>query len=361
MRACALSILRRGLTRRCSASRLHLSCRAFFCSPTQLLRRNPPAADDSDFVDIDFLSLGITADGVPALSLLHPNSDALVGDILGVTRRTELPEGTELSRFDIPLEAPTGGRPIPRPHSRAAFAVGEEAKLAEEQTIAKDAGHAADDGEPADMALALANALVEGQAGCFSALPQPDTTLPYDDDAFAETLLQMEVDGVIDEAWQDSRKAHLEDVKEVTEILKSVKVRDICGIDVSSKTGNFDYMLFGTCEGSRHIHLAAWAAQEADSLKRSSKIPRKKSDELWEVVPIGRIVLNLMVENLRDELTLERKWAVTSSMDPLGAANAPVSEGRNVRAHGLWTLTLNLQDLEDFEVDYCKDVLLRQL
>ncbi|EPY31037.1 hypothetical protein STCU_02426 [Strigomonas culicis] len=170
----------------------------------------------------------------------------------------------------------------------------------------------------------------------------------------------MEVDGALDETWQDGRRAHVEDVKELASVLKEMRVRDICCIDVSSKTSNFDYIMFGTCEGARHIHLAAWAAQEADSDKRITKVPRKKTDELWEVVPVGRIVLNLMVESLRDELSLERKWAVTSSMDPLAAANAPISEGRQVRAHGLWTLTLNLQDLEDFEVDYCKELLMKQ-
>lgn len=298
--------------------------------------------------------------------------------MLGVERRVVPKEGTEFSRFAIPLESPRRGQPIPRPNSRAVFQPGEEAGLVERQQLCQQkasseggeaprteeaTGERTEGGGPVDAAVALANALVEDSraGGAGDPLPKADATLPYDDEAFAETLLQMEVDGVIDEAWQDARKAHLEDVKEVMEVLRSLKVRDLCCIDVSGKTSNFDYMLFGTCEGPRHIHLAAWAAQEADSLRRVAKVPRRKTDELWEVVPIGRIVLNLMVESLRDELALERKWAVTKTMDPLEAANAPVSEGRNVRAHGLWTLTLNLQDLEDFEVDYCKDVLLHQL
>lgn len=184
--------------------------------------------------------------------------------------------------------------------------------------------------------------------------------LPYDDAEFADAVLEMEVEGAIDETWQDHGKAYLEDVKEISKILKSMRVRDICAVDTSAKTSSFDYMMFGTCEGSRHIHLSAWAVQESDRVHRISKVKRRRTDETWDVVPVGRILVNLMTESVRSDLSLERKWVVTASMDPLQFANSPVSEGRQTKAHGLWTLTLNLQDLEDFEVDYCKDTLLRQ-
>lgn len=184
--------------------------------------------------------------------------------------------------------------------------------------------------------------------------------LPFDDDEFAEKVLEMEAEGAIDEAWQDSRTAYFQDVQQIASILREMKVRNICCVDTSSKTSNFDYIMFGTCEGARHIHLAAWAVQESDRVHRIAKIKRRKTDESWEVVPVGRILVNLMTENQRNDLSLERKWAVTCTMDPLQAANAPVSEGRQAKAHGLWTLTLNLQDLEDFEIDYCKDILIKQ-
>lgn len=186
-------------------------------------------------------------------------------------------------------------------------------------------------------------------------------SLPFDDEEFAEKVLEMEVEGAIDECWQDKRVAFFEDVKEIASILETMKVRDICCVATSKKTSSFDYIMFGTCEGQRHIHLASWAVQESDHAHRISKVKRKKTDETWEVVPVGRILVNLMTEPLRKDLSLERKWAVTTTMDPLQAANAPVSEGRLGKAHGLWTLTLNLQDLEDFEIDYCKDTLLKQL
>lgn len=186
-------------------------------------------------------------------------------------------------------------------------------------------------------------------------------TLPFDDEGFAEKVLEMEVEGAIDECWQDQRTTSFEDVREISRILEAMKVRDICCVATSQKTSSFDYIMFGTCEGQRHIHLASWAIQESDKAHRISKVKRKKADETWEVVPVGRIVVNLMSEALRSDLSLERKWTVTSNMDPLQAANAPVSEGRFGKAHGLWTLTLNLQDLEDFEIDYCKDALLQQL
>jgi ribosomal silencing factor RsfS len=173
-------------------------------------------------------------------------------------------------------------------------------------------------------------------------------------------ILEAEVEGALDETWQDSKRACVEDVRGIADVLKSLKVRDICCIDVTGKTSSFDYFVNGTCEGGRHIHLAAWAVQEADQ-RKVAKIPRRQTDHAWEVVTVGRIVVNLMTEAYRDEVAIERKWAVTKSMDPLDAAQGAVSEGRKIKAHGLWTLTLNLQDLEDFEIDYCKDVLLRQL
>ncbi|KAG8344246.1 hypothetical protein TRVL_04921 [Trypanosoma vivax] len=248
---------------------------------------------------------------------------------LGVTRELAIPEGQALSRLNIPLKEPSTVTSNVRSNSRSVAA---HANATDLQSFVT---------ETADKVDA--------------------SPLPYDDERFAEMLLEMEVEGSIDEAWQDGPRAHMEDVVELVEVLRSLKVRDICAINVSEKTSSFDFMIFGTCEGPRHIHLAAWAVQEADSLKRVSKIRRKQVDHTWEVVPVGRTVVNLMQEALREELSLERKWAVTRSMDPLAAANAPVSEGRSVRAHGLWTLTLNLQDLEDFEVDYCKDVLIEQL
>eukprot|EP00796_Vickermania_ingenoplastis_P005960 gene5960-4269_t len=187
-----------------------------------------------------------------------------------------------------------------------------------------------------------------------------DQDLPFDDETFAEKVLEMEVEGAIDESWQDQRRAYFDDVKEISRILHDLKVRDICCVDTSEKTSSFDYMMFGTCEGTRHIHLASWAVQEADRVHRISKVKRQKTDESWDVVPVGRILVNLMTQSCREDLSLERKWAVTSNMDPLKVANAPVSEGRYAGSHGLWSLTLNLQDLEDFEIDYCKDALLKQ-
>nr|CCC91047.1 conserved hypothetical protein [Trypanosoma congolense IL3000] len=282
----------------------------------------PLECDDSDFVNTQWDD--VVGDGRgTALQML---SEEL--PVIGVTREVVAPVEQELSRFNIALASPRGDQGEVRSNSRAVSKCEEGGSLTETE--------------------------------------QPDPArerppLPYDDEGFAEVLLEMEVEGSIDEVWQDGRKAHMEDVKEIASVLRSMKVWDICAIDVTEKTSNFDYMVFGTCEGPRHVHLAAWAVQEADALKRVSKIKRKQVDHMWEVVPVGRIIVNLMQESLREELSLERKWTVTKSMDPLSMANAAVSEGRSVRAHGLWTLTLNLQDLEDFEVDYCKDVLLAQI
>lgn len=337
----------------------HSARRGLFTTARPCLRgvdaASGAAPDADNFVDIDAL-MGFSVPGVSTAPAPSPGG----GDgVLGVVRVEVEEEGARYSRLQLPLDPAVLAAEAqqPRSNTRAGLAPGEEAAFADAA-----GGEAAASDFPTASPPATAGGGDDDHHhhDGDGRLPDP-ARLPYDDERFAEMLLEMEVNGVIDETWQDARKARVEDVKEIAEILTSLKVRDLCCIDVSEKTSNFDYMMFGTCEGPRHIHLAAWAAQDADKVQRISKIKRKQTDELWEVVPIGRIVLNLMVESFREEMTLERKWAVTRSMDPLANANAPISEGRQVKAHGLWTLTLNLQDLEDFEVDYCKDILMRQM
>ncbi|CUG87484.1 Hypothetical protein, putative [Bodo saltans] len=263
---------------------------------------------------------------------------------LGIVR-DPVEQQIEQSRFGLPVETPRDGVAPPRDNSRALTTLDE----INEKIAQYDAQR-----EPNEQGAAQKSEFHE------EAVEEMKSELPFDDEEFAETILKMEVEGALDETWQDKRRAHIEDVQEIVKILREMRVRDIAAIDVSQKTSSFDYIISGTCEGARHIHLASWAVSEADAKHRTTKNPRQKSDHLWEVVTVGRIVVNLMQDSYRTEVNLERKWAVTKSMDPLQFARAPVSEGRHSRAHGLWTLTINLQDLEDFEVDYCKDVLLAQ-
>ncbi|GET90817.1 hypothetical protein, conserved [Leishmania tarentolae] len=353
---------------RLTPTALRVPHRRFFrVSHTRLEPTHAPLeAPNDNFVDVDHFMALTEATQIPGPQegIASPSSglrDNAENEVLGVVRVVPEDEGTRYSRLRIPLDTEQTAHDRPRANTRASLMPGEEASYA-------DKGGDAPANAAADVPFSSSLSPSQNEEETASAhgplsegrLPDP-SRLPYDDERFAEMLLEMEVNGVIDETWQDTKKARLEDVKEIADILTSLKVRDLCCIDVSEKTSNFDYMMFGTCEGARHIHLGAWAVQDADKVHRISKIKRKQTDELWEVVPVGRIVVNLMVESFREEMTLERKWAVTRSMDPLSAANAPISEGRQVKAHGLWTLTLNLQDLEDFEVDYCKDILMRQM
>jgi len=284
--------------------------------------------------------LGLTTARFSSGALFHNDefvvdADEVAGiEPIGVTRS---PERVPLSRLGQPIVA---AQPTRRLGSRALEGIPE------------------DPSKP--MGGPLDGAVQSTETDASTRFPNPEDTLPYDDEAFAETLLRMEVDGALDEAWQDRGAARVEDVAEITRVLRDIRVRDICCIDVSGKTSAFDVLIVGSCDGPRHVHLAAWAVQEADRQHRASKIRRRQTDQLWEVVPVGRIVVNVMQDRYREEVNIERKWVVTKSMDALQFANAAVSEGRQSRSHGLWTLTVNLQDLEDFEVDYCKDVLLSQ-
>eukprot|EP00760_Papus_ankaliazontas_P007540 PhM_4_TR13367/c3_g1_i3/m.64912 len=184
--------------------------------------------------------------------------------------------------------------------------------------------------------------------------------LPYDDDRMAEIVLEMEVEGQIDETWADAKTAYIDDVESVCKILKDNNVLDLVVICTKEKTYTFDYVVFGTCHGPRHMNIVGWAIQETDRYVNLAKTAKGVRDTEWEAIPCGRIIVNLMTDEYRKSVNFERKWALTSTCDPMAAAHSAVSDGRGINSHGLWTLTLNLQDLSDFENDYCREYLLQQ-
>lgn len=301
-------------------------------------------ADEDDFVFYD------------AQPAAHPGaSNAVVAEAAApecfVVRERVAAEGAERTRLRLPVETPRGGAPVPREGSRAF-------NLAPEPTAEQLAEYVAESGASASPGWTTPNTDEERQHRTEAAAR--DSALPFEDERMAAMVLEMEVSGHIDDSWQDARRAHFEDVQEIVAVLRESNVRDVVVIDTSCKTAAFDYIVFGTCEGMRHIHLAAWAVQEADKFQGVTKNRRQRTDDEWEVVTVGRILVNLMVPEFRERGSLERKWAVCSTMDPLQAAGPAISEGRQFRVHGIWSLTLNLQDLEDFEVDYCKEALLSQ-
>ncbi|KNH06378.1 iojap family protein [Perkinsela sp. CCAP 1560/4] len=188
----------------------------------------------------------------------------------------------------------------------------------------------------------------------------PSVSLPFDDAKKAEDVIEMGIEGQIAHNWQDTRTAHAEDIEPLVACLKRHKAWDIAVVDAKQKTYAFDYLIFASCRGTRHINLVSWAIQEIDRNVNISKIKRRLNETEWEPIPVGRIIVNLMTEKYRRKANFERKWALTSSMNPLDFCHHAVSEGRGISSHGLWSLTLNIQDLEDYENDYCRETLLRQ-
>jgi len=184
--------------------------------------------------------------------------------------------------------------------------------------------------------------------------------LPFDAARMADAVLEMEVEGQIDYNWQECGTAYQEDVEALMKVIVENEGKNIVVICTKDKTFAFDYVIFVTCNGSRHINVVSWALDEANKYLATRKTSKRLMDTEWEPIPVGRIVVNLMTEEFRKRANFERKWALAVSMDPLNFCNNAVSEGRGIGTHGLWTLTLNLQDLEDFETDYCRDALLRQ-
>ena len=270
----------------------------------------------------------------PAIARGTDDDSALVP--LGIERLPDIPEGTRFSRLNkVVVTEPVGRSSTSRAASTAPPAMDEITELLSEEMDESARG--------ADGAHHAAE------------------SLPFEDPNFAENILRMDVEGALDDTWQDAAEAKVEDVEAIVGVLNDSRVRDLTVIDVRAKTSNFDFIIVATCDSQRHMTMAAWAVSEADKWQRVAKVSRRKADELWDVVPVGRILVNLMMESYRNEVNIERKWAVTRSMDPVATAHATVSESRQLRQHGLWTLTMNLQDLEDFEVDYCKDVLLSQM
>lgn len=332
------------------------------CAVIAAQKRTNDAVDNGDDDDNDFVpgaAFGAPPESSPSSSSPSPASllssspsarkedgallqqqgvtAAAEQELLGIVRLPDLPEGTRTSRLNKIIEHD----PAPRGGSRAAS-----------QAVP----------EIDEVTELLASEESDKEHGARGGSREANNSLPYDDQNFAENILKMDVDGVLDETWQDERnQAKVEDVAAIVDVLRDARCRDICAIDVRAKTSSFDFIVVATCESQRHMTLAGWAVSDADKWQRASKVSRRKADPLWDVVPIGRILVNLMMESYRNDVTVERKWVVTKTMDPLAAAHSTVSESRQLRMHGLWTLTMNLQDLSDFEVDYCKDVLLEQL
>ena len=305
-------------------------------SPTPLSRRSLlPEGDEED----DFVFAG------PPGTSATPANQLTTADVLAVMREPDVPEDQEFTRFALAKR-------------RENFRRGEAARRERSRKGDLDPVETTEITVLNDL-LASEESDYCGGYKATDAVPASEA-LPFDDSSFAETILKMEVDGQIDHVWQDTKKAHVEDVEELFDILRQMKVSDIVTIDVSQKTSCFDYIIVGTCEGARHINLASWAVSEADRFQSVAKMKRRKADELWEAVPVGRILVNLMQAAYREQVQVERKWAVARTMDPLNAAHPMVMEGRHVKQHGLWSLTVNLRDLQDFEVDYCKELLLGQ-
>ena len=191
------------------------------------------------------------------------------------------------------------------------------------------------------------------------ALPSP-SGLPFEDGRMAEGVLEMDVEGQIGACWQDTATAYGEDVEGLLKVLQETQAWDPVVVCTKDKTYAFDYIVFASCHGARHISLVSWGLQEANRFVGLARANKRLRDTEWEPIPVGRIVVNLMTEEFRKRAQFERKWILTSSCDPLDFCHNAVCEGRGIASHGLWSLTLNLQDLEDYEIDYCREALLRQ-
>lgn len=330
--------------------------------------------DDDDFVANSAFLHAADSSSESASTSASSSSDLAIRQPLGIERLPQVPEGLKISRLNnVVTSKPAPNVPSRRQMSMEKPTPAEISQLLAREERLKQLGEEgksftflSSEEKQGGILEAIENEIPDENAAAEQQEDEEEEVfsnepLPYDSTNYAETILRMEVEGAIDETWQDTIQAKPEDVAEIVEVLKDSRARDIVAIDVRTKTSNFDFIVVATCESQRHMTLASWSVSEADKWNRISKPSRRKADELWEVVPVGRILVNLMIESYRNEVTVERKWAVTKSMDPLDAAHTRISEGRQVRMHGLWTLTMNLQDLEDFEIDYCKDVLLSQL
>ena len=95
----------------------------------------------------------------------------------------------------------------------------------------------------------------------------PRIQLPFDDARKAEDVLEMDIDGKIDETWQDSRAACIEDVDLLVECLKKNKAWDVTVVNAQNKKSVFDFLIFASCHGTRHINLVSWLCKSLIALQ----------------------------------------------------------------------------------------------
>jgi ribosome-associated protein len=114
----------------------------------------------------------------------------------------------------------------------------------------------------------------------------------------------------------------------VVKLLKEEGGRDIVAIDVSRKTNWVNSMIVVTGMVSRHnVALANKIRMEMKTagLVKSTKIERNEDDE-WIIVNCGSLIVEIMTEDQRAALDLERLWVLKQDEIEALAADTEAAE-----------------------------------
>ena len=102
--------------------------------------------------------------------------------------------------------------------------------------------------------------------------------------------------------------------KHATSVLEDFKAQDISVMDVTHLTDVTDSIIVCTATSNRHGRTLA------DKLQRAAKdqgIPligiEGEDDGQWILVDLGDIVVHIMLNEMREQYSLEKLWSVTQT------------------------------------------------
>jgi len=98
---------------------------------------------------------------------------------------------------------------------------------------------------------------------------------------------------------------------EIGELLRVHNGQDVSVLDLRGINNWADFFIIATCTSRAHIdgldrHVGEFCRErKIDILGRS----RKNTDDEWRLIDLGRIIIHLMTERVREFYELERLWA----------------------------------------------------
>jgi ribosome-associated protein len=105
-------------------------------------------------------------------------------------------------------------------------------------------------------------------------------------------------------------------LKKVVEILQEKKGINIMAFDVDIKSGYTDYMVFVSGTSIQHNQtMSDYLLRELKTAGYSKPLVEGGNSSKWILVDAGDIVINIMLDEIRDYYSLEDIWADSPKVD----------------------------------------------